>query len=160
MEVTQTHFLYASSTPLILFDPLGLRVTPMPPPAPPIPPPQTIPPAVCPRPEAAPLPSAASSPGVGAVIGAFLIGLFNASPLGNQTLEEAHPEWFRPCECATSREINCLKIREVDERTCRLFAKRKDWRNYHACMSAAMERYANCLRGKPIRPLFPTPFEN
>jgi YD repeat-containing protein len=55
---------------------------------------------------------------------------------------------------------HCERLLATDGVTCSVWISLKNWRNYHACMSSAMFRYADCRRGifPPRYPLSPTPF--
>jgi hypothetical protein len=158
-------FLYASARPLSLIDPLGLRVVPATPPAPPAAP-QTHPPVVCPRPKPTPSLRGSASPRLGAAVGAFFIGFFTPSRLGNQTLEDAfgprnNPAKCDPCTLDPDSPDKCDDLYANDTRICGFWAARRNMRNYHACMDSAMKRFSDCrVKGifPPRIPLAPLPF--
>jgi RHS repeat-associated protein len=90
--------------------------------------------------------------GGGAVVGGITGGLLGALYGALRCPDES---------CKDKKYELCEAARAVDEGVCRYFAARKDWRRYRACNSQAAVRYSECLRfGRPLSPLFPSPFED
>lgn len=148
-------YLYASANPLINTDPLGLRVTPVKPPSPPIVP-RPSPPPICPRPQTTPSPRVSTSSGVGSVAGAFFTGLFMARHFGNQTLEDVFGPRENPDNCDRCGQDQdppdrCDDLYANDTRICGFWAARRNMRNYSACMDSAMKLYSECR----VKGIFP-----
>ncbi len=125
---------YGAANPLGLTDPDG-RVAPL----------------VC------ALPPALAALGKAVAATAVVVSAAAAGVIANDWINEN-----RDCDdCDDEPPSHCDDLLEVDQGVCAEFARRGDMRNYRACMSQAMTRYSECLRfGRPLSPLFPSPFSD
>ncbi|HEV8582816.1 MAG TPA: RHS repeat-associated core domain-containing protein, partial [Thermoanaerobaculia bacterium] len=158
-------YSYSLNDPVNFADADGLRVTPgAPPVAPPVPRP-VPPPTFCPKP-VAPSPGVSSTPGIGTVIGAYIMGLFMARPVGNQGWTDV----MEPCSCGPTndddddREERCERQYKFDLARCSQWfpygPDRVRRELYIACKQQAAARYAECLRyGRPLSPPSPHPWQ-
>jgi RHS repeat-associated protein len=55
--------------------------------------------------------------------------------------------------CTSDKEKQCEELLRIDTDTCNAITRRRGARAGAACHESATERYAACLRGKPLPPL-------
>ena len=122
-------YAYGNGAPIGSIDPFGLQTVPFPAPGPFIFPPVVIP----------------GTPENKAWTKAATQAL--------ESIEDAVKGVVQAIHDACTNDNHCEALQRIDTDTCNAITKRRGARAGAACHASASERYAACLRGRPLPPL-------